>query len=168
MPEKSILRKPEPAGKVSLLNEGLSPAFDRFLQGLFGDQLPGDRASALGAALPLLPLGKLLKVLKLGRGVNAIQPAANVGDQLLREHVLASPRMREFVPVGEEVTEAVMGKGPDALEEAYKKLLDQGGRVKPSPAGSAGLKHDQPANVQWPKAEDLEALKAKLRKKDGI
>jgi hypothetical protein len=161
---KPLFSPPQPAGKVSLPNEGPAPAFDRFLQGLLGDQLPGDTASMLGAALPLLPLGKLLKALKGGKLVNEITPAANVGDQMLREHLVGSPRMREFLPVGEEgaAMKATNGStGPDAIEEAYQRIMH--GKI-PSPMKPGDHGPTPTANVEWPKQADLEALKARLRK----
>lgn len=124
----------------------------KLLGGVMGDQEPGDLPSAIGAALPFLPLGKLLRSVK---GFKQIKPAANVGDQLLREHVLNGQGMREFLPVGEE--------GAAQTADPWQAILDITGKPKPSPKGS-GPKSIAAPKGPWPKEEDLNALKAKLRK----
>jgi hypothetical protein len=133
---------------------------DRFLEGLLGNQAPGDLPAALGAAFPLFPILRALKGLKLK--TPPVTSPTNVGDKMLREHLVGSPRLREFLPVGEEG--AAMAKDP------WQTILDLHGKPKASPPGSGGgVKHDVPAEgPRWPVGADLEALKAKLRKpKDG-
>jgi hypothetical protein len=165
---RSVISKPPTAGPVNLPQEGPGNMFDSFLAGLLGDQLPGDASSALGAMAPMLPIAKLMKMLGKGRGVSAVGPATATGDKMLREHVFDSHKMREFLPVGEEGAhmKVVSGTvGADPQEAAYQTILNGKGRVKPSPAGSGGgVKHEEPANVQWPTEEDLNRLKSKLRK----
>lgn len=174
MPEKAILRKPDAGPQVNGNVPGNDDALTKFVLSLTGgltgglmgeEQRPGDLPSALGAAAVFLPLTKLLKTLKGGQLVNEITPAANVGDQLLREHVYGSPRMREFLPVGEEgaaMAESAGAKGNDALETAYRRIME--GHIK-SPMKPGEHPPTAPKQgVDWPREKDLEELKARLRK----
>ncbi len=159
------LKKPffgqPPAGPPGPMGNSAGPddPVTKFLATLLmqEDQRPGDLPSALGAGatmlLPLLPIGKLLKAVK-GKSAPITSPT-NVGDHMLREHVLGSPRLREFLPVGEE--------GP-AMKDPWEAIIDASGKPRKSPPGSGGgVKHDAPADVHWPSEQDLEALKTRLR-----
>lgn len=173
MPD-GVIKRPPSTGKVELPTEGNYNVIDQFLKGMMGGQDPGDLPSAVGAGMGLLPVAKLLQ--KLGvKILPSTKAPANMGDYLLREHltledaaqaVKASPRMREFVPVGEEVVAVPGAVGKDPVQEAYERVLLNGGKrttPKPSPPGSGGgVKHDQQANVHWPKFEDVDRLREKL------
>lgn len=161
MPEGPILRKPPQVGPVQLPDGGPPNGLERFLSGLLGDQAPGDAASALGAMAGLIPLDRLIARLKAARGLKQlpITSPTNTGDQMLREHVIGSPRLREFQTMKEADLVNAGGAGKDPLEAAYERILNSGGKAKVSPPGS-GPKVEQPA-VSWPNPEDIDKLKTK-------
>jgi hypothetical protein len=134
---------------------GPDDALTRFLVALLGaeEQRPGDLASGLGAGLAVAPFGLLGRLNRLKRS------GSSIGDAMLREHTVTSPRMREFIPVGEE--------GAAMKADPWQTILDLHGKPKASPPGS-GPKPVAGPKAQWPSEADLDALKTKLRKpKDG-
>jgi hypothetical protein len=161
MPElRKLIPTPPPTGEINLPTEGPSPFLDRVLAGAMGDQQPGDMASMMGATFSGGLLNKILSKLRMPQALTKAHKPSNPGDMILREHLAGSPRMREFTAVGDEVVKAPGATGPDALEEAYKRILNGGGRVKPSPPGS-GPKPEAHQPVEWPKPEDVERLKTR-------
>jgi hypothetical protein len=161
MPEGVLLKRPPQVGKVEGNAETNPLVIDDFLAGLMGQQAPGSLPGAVGAALPMIPLLRALKRLGLGKGLSAPITGGpnNVGDHMLREHVIGSPRLREFQTMQEADLVTPGAVGTDPVQAAYERILNGKGRVKASPPGS-GPKVEQKA-ISWPKEEDLSALRQK-------
>lgn len=169
---KGLLAAPPQVGPVELPTEGPYNPVDQVLAGLMGQQTPGDPLSAVGAMAAFIPVTKLLAMLK-AKTAPQFRGVGNLGDQILRDHTIdpsklreipqGSPRMREFLPVGEEgAAMKVAGvTGPDPVQAAYERILNAGGKVKLSPPGS-GPKVEQ-KTVSWPKEEDLASLRKKYK-----
>lgn len=105
---KLMFNRPDPSDGVLPEGPGEETIIDKVMHkaGVFtglDEQRGGDLGDFLAASGGLLPLGKLMKLLGRAQGMRReAGPAINLGDKMLREHVLGSQgtaRMGEFAPV---------------------------------------------------------------------
>lgn len=145
--KKSILETPPQVGPVHGNAESNPNTIDSFLAGLMGQQEAGSAASAAGAVATLLPVGVILRRLGIRLPQAGPKMIPNPADAVLREHVIDSPRLREFA----------------SIEEAARNAKPAGWRT-PSPPG-ANPPTPTKQGVDWPREDDLDQLRTRLKTK---
>lgn len=130
----SVIQKPPDAPKINLPSgNGEDDMLQKALRALLvatgaEEQAPGDLPGFLGATASLLPLGALVSKVRGLKGIASTEKAANMGDALLREHMVPTSPGHEFSPD----VSIYQGIPVEEMEKASKMGATVPKRRKPS------------------------------------